>query len=543
MSTSQPGLLRRLTRRARKGGEEGTPEQLRARNLPGSDVVHIDVNTSDPIYALFQEASGAVDLESLELDSPLKKEMEAAGIRMVVPLISQGELVGLLNLGTRRSEEDYSAEDRRFLSDIASHAAPAVRLAQLIEQRQLEIRDRDRLEQEMRLAQLIQQQFLPKELPELEGWELGAFYRPARAVGGDFYDFVDLPEGRIGVIAGDVTDKGVPAALVMATTHSLLRSEARRLISPGAVLARANDALQREIPERMFVTCLYGVLDPSTGEFVFANAGHNLPFVSTDRGVVEYRATGMPLGLMPGLSYEETVEHLEPGDLMLLHSDGLAEAHSEDREMFGFAAIKEVLAGRPHCQDVIAQLLAGLDRHTGDRWDQEDDITLVTLQRTDGGRARRPSRAALGDSGPLEHVATFTFPSEPGTERPASEQVLESLAGISLEPSTMQRLKSAVAEGVMNAIEHGNQSRPELPVEIRVETAPDRVEVRITDQGGVAPDLDRPEPNIEAKLAGLDTPRGWGLFLMKRMADRVEVDTHDGRSTLTLVFARDPQRS
>ena len=152
----------------------------------------------------------------------------------------------------------------------------------------------------MRVATLIQQQFLPRELPNLPQWQIAAYYGPARAVGGDFYDFIEMPGGRIGIAVGDVTDKGVPAALVMARTHSILRAEASRSDSPGEILARANELLVPEMPARMFVTCLFAILDPTTGRIVLANAGHNLPYVRTDDGVIELRATGMPLGLMAG---------------------------------------------------------------------------------------------------------------------------------------------------------------------------------------------------------------------------------------------------
>jgi serine phosphatase RsbU (regulator of sigma subunit) len=153
----------------------------------------------------------------------------------VVPLVTQGELIGLLNLGERLSEQEYSADDRKLLESLAGQAAPALRVAQLVREQEAEVRRRERYEQEMRVAQLIQQNFLPKELPAKAGWDVNAFYRPAREVGGDFYDFIDLPDGRLGVVVGDVTDKGVPAALVMASTRSVLRSA-----GPAARRARAS---------------------------------------------------------------------------------------------------------------------------------------------------------------------------------------------------------------------------------------------------------------------------------------------------------------
>ena len=200
----------------------------------------------------------------------------------MVPLVTQGELIGLLNLGPRLSDQDYSGEDRRLLESLAAQAAPAVRVGQLVREQEAEVRSRERLEAELAVARLIQQNFLPRQVPQIEGWAVAADYRPAREVGGDFYDFIDLPDGRLGIVIGDVTDKGVPAALVMAATRSVLRASAQRLIEPGAVLERVNEHLCPDIPENMFVTCLYGVLEPASGRLVFANAGHNLPLVALD---------------------------------------------------------------------------------------------------------------------------------------------------------------------------------------------------------------------------------------------------------------------
>ncbi|HEY8758275.1 MAG TPA: GAF domain-containing protein, partial [Candidatus Limnocylindria bacterium] len=183
----------------------------------------IDIAANDPILAYFHAGSGAVAIDDLELDSPAVRALRGAGVKLVVPLISQGELIGLLNLGRRLSDQDYSTDDRRLLEKLAAQASPAVRVAQLVREQEVEVRARERMSQELRVAQLIQQQFLPKSVPNLPGWQVAAFYRAAAEVGGDFYDFIDLPDGRLGLIVGDVTGHGVPAALVMATTRSVLR--------------------------------------------------------------------------------------------------------------------------------------------------------------------------------------------------------------------------------------------------------------------------------------------------------------------------------
>jgi hypothetical protein len=231
----------------------------------------------DPLPARVQEIGHAVDLGSLRLDSPALRELRAAGTELVVPLISQGELIGMLNLGPRREDRSYTADDRALLGDLAGQAAPALRLTQLVRRREQEVREREGIDRELHVAQLIQQRFLPREPPELAGWRVGAYYGPARAVGGDFYDFIDLDGGRVGIVVGDATDKGVPAALVMAITHAILRAEAPRLEAPALVLETANELLLNETAEHMFVTCPFAVLDPASGALRFANAGHNLP--------------------------------------------------------------------------------------------------------------------------------------------------------------------------------------------------------------------------------------------------------------------------
>ena len=245
---------------------------------------------------------------------------------------------------------------------------------------------RQSLEQELRVAREIQQALLPKDLPRFPGYEVAAYYQPAREVGGDFYDFLDLEDGRLGVVVGDATGHGIPAALVMANTQSVLRAVAQRGgggSAPGQALAEANEVLFTYIPPNMFVTCFYGILDPESGQLIYANAGHNLPCWRHNDEVEELRARGMPLGLMPGMDYEEKETILVPGDGVLFYSDGLTEAHDPQGEMFGTPKLREVVErqGEDGEGSLVARLLKELSGFVGDGWEQEDDITLVTLQR------------------------------------------------------------------------------------------------------------------------------------------------------------------
>ena len=506
----------------------GSTTQLdrRPEHLP------IEISANDPLLAYFQSATDAVDVEALQLESEALEQMKAAGVKLAVPLVSQGELIGVLNLGPRLSEQEYSSDDRKLLDNLAAQAAPALRVGQLVREQQAEAATRQRYEQELEIARLIQQNFLPKQLPELDGWEIAAFYRPAREVGGDFYDVIPLPDGRFGFVVGDVTDKGVPAALVMSATRTILRASATRLIEPGQVLEAVNEHLFPDMPEKMFVTCLYGVLDPVTGLLRFANAGHDVPYVRTAAGVLELRARGMPLGLLPGMAYEEKEMVLAPGDSVLLHSDGIVEAHTPQREMYGFPRLKETVGNRPDDEQLIAFVLADLEAFTGSDAEQEDDITMLTLERI---KAPGPT-ADRDDPDAAELLAEFELASEPGNERQAIAQVERAVAALALPSARLERLKTAVGEAAMNAIEHGNENMAARPVSVRVLHSAGRLRVQVTDQGDAGELPPRDAPDIEAKLAGLQTPRGWGLFLIESMVDETHVTSDERGHTLELVL-------
>ncbi len=521
--------LRRVVRRGDRSPAAELPAQS-AETLAETPAVEIAEN--DPLLAFLQAANGPVDLETLTLESTAVRELREAGVKLVVPLVSSGELIGTLNLGPRRSEQEYSSDDRRLLDNLAGQAAPALRVAQLVREQEAEARERQRIEQELAVAQLIQQHFLPVEIPQPAGWSIEAFYRPARTVGGDFYDVVERPDGTIAFTVGDVTDKGVPAAMVMAATRSLLRAAGEELSDPGAVLARVNELLHGDIPSRMFVTCLYGVLDPRTGALRFANAGHNLPFVRTDGGATELRATGMPLGLMPGMTYDETEARLEPGQVLLLHSDGIAEAHAPDREMFGIPRLGEVVAQpREGRGGVIARVLAELEQFTGPGWEQEDDITLLALRwEASAGAAADAPGATTTDV-----LAAFQVPSEAGNEREVMRRVADAAAPAGLAGERLEKLKTAVAETAMNAIEHGNHNDPVIPVDVRVLRRDDDLVVEIRDHGEHPIPITE-TPDIDAKLRGEQPPRGWGLFLIQSLVDAMHVTPDADGQTVELVM-------
>lgn len=536
---------KRLAKRAVE--KEQTRQALTGKRFAQPGVAQtVDIAPNDPIVAYFLSSPDAVEIEKLQLESPTLKELKAAGIKLTIPLVSQGELVGLINLGGRLSEQDYSSYDKGLLSSLATQAAPALRVAQMVLEQQAQARERERIEQELAVARLIQQTQLPKELPDLPDWHLTTFYQPARAVGGDFYDFIQYEDGRLGLVVGDVTDKGVPAALVMATTRSILRSAAQEELSPGKVLERANDLLFPDIPPRMFVTCFYAVLDPRSGHLHYANAGHDLPYRWHAGKVAELRATGMPLGLMPGMQYEEKEVTLTHGESVLLYSDGLVEAHNSEREMFGFPRLIALLSAYQGEESAIDYLRGDLASFTGEGWEQEDDITLVTLRRMPvPGGERGPadispaSEQTITDkTGTWKVLGTRQIPSEIGNERLAMSYVAGVLKSFNLPAWRLDQLGTAVAEATMNAMEHGNHYSPELPVTLQVLSSGSAIAVRISDQGGngqLPVQEEYEAPDIEAKLSGQQSPRGWGLFLIQNMVDEMHILSDEKTHTIELI--------
>ncbi len=497
----------------------------------------------DPACASLRRPATAVDIDRLPADSASAGALRAAGMRLALPLVSQGELEGVLALAPQPGARLYGDDERELLATLAGEVAPALRAAQIAHRQDVEARERERVEQELQTARRIQESLLPKTVPALDGWQIATCYQPAREVGGDFYDFIALDDDRLGIVLGDVTDKGIPAALVMATTRSMLRAVATQpAVTPGAVLAQVNDLLCPDLPTSMFVTCFYAVLTPASGRIQYANAGQDLPYLRhPDGGVAELRAKGMPLGLLPDSTYDEHETTLAPGDSLLFFSDGIVEAHNPAREMFGLPRMKQLVAEHAASTPPIVYLLHELVAFTGTDWEQEDDITLVALRRKSEDEAMNEDNGADRQ----RTLAAFVLPSTPGSEHEAIARVVAAVQGLGLSSQRLERLKTAVGEATMNAMEHGNHYQADQPVAIEVRASPSALAVRITDQGGhtALPKVPTQAPDLAAKLAGEQSPRGWGLFLMHSLVDEVRVSGDEAHHTVELVLALSGQAS
>jgi serine phosphatase RsbU (regulator of sigma subunit)/predicted ester cyclase len=364
-------------------GNMDVADELLAPNFVSRDsLTGEEASREDLKREIAEQAATSSDLQfSIE-------EQIAEGDKVVTRYIGSGlhdlgEYEGLAPSGVRITIDNidihHVAEGKIVEERSVSDSSPLWQ--QRVAQERIE---RERFEQELLVARRIQQASLPKEVPPLEGWEISPHYRPAREVGGDFYDFFELEDGRLGVVVGDATGKGVPAALMAEATSNMLRALAQGLgsFSPGVVLEQINETLLARIPPNMFVTCFYAILDPKSASLSYANAGHDLPYLHRNGDAEELRARGMPLGLMPGMGYEQKEIVLDAGQSVLFYSDGLVEAHNSKGEMFGFPRLRTLVAQHGEERSLGDSLLEELERFTGEGWEQEDDITLLTLERS-----------------------------------------------------------------------------------------------------------------------------------------------------------------
>src|SRR5919205_801108 len=375
-------LIRRFLE-AHAKGDLDTLEEMLAPDFVNHNLIPGQQPGREGYLRSFSEYHAAYSHTRYVIEKQLAEGDEVVTTFAVRATHDRGEWMGLVPTGNQ-FEALLVLIHRIVGGRIADEWSQGSGLAELTQQRlEQEMRERERVEQELQVARSIQQASLPNDVPTLEGWEIIHHYQPAREVGGDFYDILEMSNGHLGLLVGDATSKGVPAALVMASTRSMLRAVARASeYSPGEVLSRVNDSLVTDIPPNMFVTCFYCILDPENGSLRYSNAGHDLPYLHRNGEAEELRARGMPLGMMPGMGYEEREVSLAEGECVLFYSDGLVEAHNPKGEMFGFPKLRALVAEHGSERSLSNFLLEKLYSFVGEGWEQEEDITLLTLRRS-----------------------------------------------------------------------------------------------------------------------------------------------------------------
>ncbi len=286
-------------------------------------------------------------------------------------------MIGALDLESER-ESAFGEDEAGYLEVLAQQVAIAVEDARLYE---ASIESK-RLEQELSFAREIQTSFLPKVTPAEEGWSIAGGWQAARQVGGDFYDFIQIAPGNWGIVIADVADKGVPAALFMVMSRTLMRAVAISGRAPADALMRVNHLIQSDSASDLFVTMLYARWETTTGRVVFSNAGHNPPLLCTNGEIIVLRSRGMALGVMDQVIVDSNEIMLGPGDVLLLYTDGFTDALNGDYDEFGMERLKQALKAACHldARGIVTALQKAVGDYAGDE-PTFDDQTLVVLKR------------------------------------------------------------------------------------------------------------------------------------------------------------------
>ena len=297
---------------------------------------------------------------------------------MTVPLSIKNDLYGVLVVKEAPGGLRFRSRRVEIISGIAQQAALAIQNDRL----QKEMVVRERLETEVQLARQIQQTFIPESLPEHPQWQLAARWRTARQVGGDFYDAIELPNHRLGLFIADVADKGVPAAMFMAVTRTLVHAAVIETPSPAEALRRVNNLLMPDTKQGMFVTAVYAVLDQETGELTYANAGHNPPLWVRKDSVERLTRTGVALGASEESNFTERVIQIQPGESVLFYTDGLTEAFNIEGDMFGEERLLRTIGWQEtaSADDMLNTVETALDEFAGDA-PPSDDLTMLAVRR------------------------------------------------------------------------------------------------------------------------------------------------------------------
>lgn len=396
-----------------------------------------------------------------------------------------------------------------------------VDLGDYVEQLKATLEAKQRLEGELAAAHQIQMAMLPR-LPDhgrlVDGCDVAATLIPAKAVGGDLFDLVPLPDGRLMFLVGDVSDKGAAAALFMAKTVTLANLLGRERVAPGALLARLNRELCHDNEACMFVTAVCGVLDPESGEVLYANAGHNPPLLCRPENNAHYleMPTGTALGVFDDAEYPEARHALQAGEILLLYTDGVTEAINHAEELFGEARLEALPIGLFDTSRAMVEGVVRAVEEFAEGVEQADDITVLALRRTDALPLSVETRMAGG----VAAIATV------------QAWLTTHLRRAGVDADLVGDIDLVADEVLANIVHHAHRDRSDAEVLIRLEVDDARVVVRFSDAGPAydplveAPEPDLDQPAEEREIGGL------GIHLVKSLADRVGYSREAGRNVL-----------
>ncbi|UVI29856.1 ATP-binding SpoIIE family protein phosphatase [Paenibacillus spongiae] len=387
-------------------------------------------------------------------------------------------------------------------------------------------REYESLERELKLAYNVQQKLLPPGDLTIGSYRIAARCQPYRNVGGDFFDVLMLGPSRFAIMIGDVSGKGVPAALLMSALLLLFRAEIRRNGNPAEVLARMNRQLCEAMGDDGAVTLGVGVIDTTSDTVRYASAGHLSPYIVSPNGsIVTVDCSSLPIGFDAEVVYQETQLQLNPGDRFVLYTDGIIESMDEGGHMYGFDGLEEEISSWKPCDDLpqlVDGWLARMDAHSTAG---KDDRTIVVLELVQAYRSQTVQREAIS-GGHLSELLPSSFFSQEwllrsrmGSERGVAEQIGSFITKFWPETNLHEDVQSAVAEAIMNAMEHGNKLDPMAQVTVQAQIGSLLAVIRVYDEGGgYFPHVSRDEKEM-AKKRESDDPRGWGLVIIDSLSD------------------------
>lgn len=379
---------------------------LKAIGAEQGVITLIDKNEDDPMKTLVRDMSSSSERQPFHLNQNLLGWMQINKTNLIVndphnddrfrgvkwdssihslvcvPMIVRSELMGILTVYNKKRGLGFSEEDQRLLSIISAQSAQIVENARLYEEEEALFR----VQEEIKLASQIQNGLLPKQFPEIPGYDIAGKSVPAQQIGGDYFDFIQIVDSRLAVCLGDVSGKGLPAAMLMSNLQATVRSQAYLDATAKDCTQRSNKLLFHNTDLGKFVTFFYGILDSEHHNLCFSNAGHDNPFlIKKDNEHIRLKTGGIVLGFVEDVSFEQESISFEKGDILVVYSDGITEAMNENEEEFGEDRLVEVVtANRENSAiGIIENVMNEANRHAGSM-PQMDDMTIVVIKRMDG---------------------------------------------------------------------------------------------------------------------------------------------------------------
>ncbi|MFH0931772.1 MAG: GAF domain-containing SpoIIE family protein phosphatase, partial [Candidatus Zixiibacteriota bacterium] len=351
--------------------------EIKTRGFDPAIVPDLKLKMGQGLVGWVAENRQTVIVPDVEKDPRYIEARHETKSEIVAPIITDQRTIGVFNLESDRVNT-YDSEDMNLLTAFASHCAVAIERTRLHE----EILIKKKLEEELLIARKIQESFLPPKDPVLTGLDISGINIPSEQVGGDYYDFIPIIEDQIGIVIGDVSGKGIPAALIMASFRASLKAEIRNNYAIGTIFFKVNNLLYESIERENYVTAVYGVLDIKNRAFTFSNAGHNPPILRRKEGTIEYLTEGgVALGILQNHDYKEMVLGLNPGDLILFYTDGVTEAKNKAGEEFGTKRLEKILLENSNlkAREIQNKIFEEVKDFTENKPGQ-DDLTMIVIK-------------------------------------------------------------------------------------------------------------------------------------------------------------------